>query len=80
MTRLGIWASVAGALLIGAVATALTQIVSLLKGTGWSLQAASFSLLALVGGLTGSIVDSLLGATVQGVHYCQADQALRQRD
>lgn len=70
VTRLGIWASVAGALLIGAVATALTQIASLLEGTGWSLQAASFSLLALAGGLAGSILDSLLGATVQGIHYC----------
>ena len=70
ITRLGIWASVAGALLIGAVATALTQTASLLKGTGWSLQAASYPLLALCGGGVGPIVDSLLGATVQGIYYC----------
>lgn len=70
ITRLGIWASVAGALLIGAVATALTQIASLLKDTGWSLQAASFPLLALGGGGAGSMFDSLLGATVQGIYYC----------
>jgi len=71
VTRLGIWASVAGALLIGTVATALVQTVSLLGGNGWSLQAVSFPLLAVVGGLAGSLFDSLLGATVQGIYYCE---------
>jgi uncharacterized protein (TIGR00297 family) len=70
VTRLGMWASVAGALLIGTVATALTQIESLLGGTGWSLEAVSFTLLAVIGGLVGSLFDSLLGATVQGIYYC----------
>jgi uncharacterized protein (TIGR00297 family) len=70
VTRLGIWASIAGALLIGAVATGLLQIDSLLRGAGWSLEAASFPLLAVVGGFAGSLFDSLLGATVQGVYYC----------
>ena len=70
VTRLGIWASVAGALLIGAVATALTQAASLLSGSSWSLRAISYALLAVVGGLAGSLFDSLLGATVQGVYYC----------
>jgi uncharacterized protein (TIGR00297 family) len=71
VTRLGIWASVAGALLIGTAATALLQTVSLLGGVGWSLQAASFTLLAVAGGLAGSLFDSLLGATVQGIYYCE---------
>lgn len=70
VTRLGIWASVAGALLIGTMATALTQIASLLSGSGWSLRAISYTLLAVVGGLAGSLFDSLLGATVQGIYYC----------
>lgn len=70
VTRLGIWASVAGALLIGTIATALTQIASLLSGSGWSLRAISYTLLAVVGGLAGSLFDSLLGATVQGIYYC----------
>ena len=70
VTSLGIWASVAGAMLIGTVATASMQLGSLLSGNGWSLRAISYSLLAVVGGLVGSLFDSLLGATVQGIYYC----------
>jgi uncharacterized protein (TIGR00297 family) len=71
VSRLGIWSSVAGALLIGTVATALIQVESLLGGGRWSLQAISYTLLAVVGGLAGSLFDSLLGATVQGIYYCE---------
>lgn len=71
VSRLGIWASVAGALLIGTVATALTQAGSLLDQDGWSLRAISYTFLAVVGGLAGSLFDSLLGATVQGIYYCE---------
>lgn len=71
VTRLGLWASVAGALLIGAVATILTQAASLLSANGWQLQAVSYPLLAVAGGLVGSLIDSLLGATLQGVYYCE---------
>jgi uncharacterized protein (TIGR00297 family) len=67
---LGTWASVAGALLIGTVATALTQVWSLLGSGSWSLEATAYSLLAVVGGVSGSVVDSLLGATVQAIYYC----------
>jgi len=70
ITWLGMWASVAGALLIGAVATALTQAASLLKGTGWQVNAISYPLLAVIGGVTGSLLDSVLGATVQGIYFC----------
>jgi uncharacterized protein (TIGR00297 family) len=70
VTRLGIWAAVAGALLIGTVATLLAQVQSLLAGGGWGLQAISYPLLAVVGGFSGSLFDSLLGATVQGVYFC----------
>ena len=70
VTSLGIWASVAGAMLIGMVATASVQIGSLLSGNGWSHRAISYSQLAVVGGLVGSLFDSLLGATVQGIYYC----------
>jgi len=70
ITRLGIWASVAGALLIGSVATALTQAQSLLSKHTWSLEAASYPLLAVAGGIAGALFDSLLGATVQGIYFC----------
>ena len=70
VTSLGIWASVAGAMLIGTVATALVQAGSLLGGNSWSLRAISYTLLAVVGGLVGSLFDSLLGATRQGIYYC----------
>lgn len=70
VTRLGIWASVAGALLIGTVAMALAQAWSLLNGRGWSLEAVSFPLIAVAGGVAGSLFDSLLGATAQATYYC----------
>jgi uncharacterized protein (TIGR00297 family) len=70
VTRLGVWASLAGALLIGVVATALTQGWSLLSGEGWQLDATVYPLLAVAGGLVGSLSDSVLGATVQRVYYC----------
>jgi uncharacterized protein (TIGR00297 family) len=71
VSRLGTWASVAGALLIGAMATALSQIASLLAGNHWQLEAITYPLLAVAGGLVGSLFDSLLGATVQRVYYCE---------
>jgi uncharacterized protein (TIGR00297 family) len=70
ITWLGIWSSVAGALLIGAVASALTQAASLLSGGTWRVEAIFFPALAVAGGLAGSLFDSLLGATVQGVYFC----------
>ncbi len=71
VTQLGIWASVAGALLIGATATALTQARSLINGSGWQVEAITYPLLAVAGGIVGSLFDSLLGATVQRVYFCE---------
>jgi uncharacterized protein (TIGR00297 family) len=70
ITALGTWASLAGALLIGAMATALTQVSSLLRGSGWDARALAFPILAVAGGMAGSLLDSLLGAEVQGIFYC----------
>lgn len=70
VSRLGTWSAVAGALLIGTMATALVQISSLAGGATWSLEAVSYPLLAVAGGLAGSTFDSLLGATVQAIYVC----------
>jgi uncharacterized protein (TIGR00297 family) len=70
ITRLGLAASLAGALLIGAVAVALVQSQSLLSGRGWSVRPVLLPLVAIAGGLIGSLFDSLLGATVQGIFFC----------
>ena len=70
VTRLGMWASVTGALLIGAMATALMQVQSLVSGHGWSSEVLYYPFLAIIGGLSGSLLDSFLGATVQGIYFC----------
>lgn len=84
VTRLGTWAAVAGALLVGTVASAasLTPVAALsplasstgvasLQQSPWGY-AIAYPLLAIAGGLAGSFLDSLLGATVQGIYYCAA--------
>ena len=66
LSRLGTLAALAGAALIGLVAAGFHL------AAGWSLLEA-VGLLAVVSlaGLLGSLVDSLLGATVQAIYRCQ---------
>jgi uncharacterized protein (TIGR00297 family) len=71
VTWLGTSASILGALFIGLVGYLLLCIDSTAAGRSplrlsWIVPA------ALVSGLVGSLFDSLLGATVQGIYYCAA--------
>jgi len=76
VTPLGTWAAVAGALLIGAVAGLLTRITSLWNGASGmetlGPDVFAYPVLGLAGGLAGSFLDSLMGATVQRMYHCAA--------
>ena len=67
ITWLGIGASLGGALLIGL--TGGLGMVMLRQG--WAV-AGAVVLAATGGGLAGSLFDSLLGATVQAIYWCDA--------
>jgi uncharacterized protein (TIGR00297 family) len=69
VSPLGISASLSGALLIGLLALVFE---SLAPGGALSPSARWLPLAASLGGLAGSLFDSLLGATVQGIYYCEA--------
>lgn len=74
VTWLGTWASLGGALIIGLVG----GLWLLVLGQGWA-GAGALVLAATVGGLAGSLVDSLLGATVQAIYWCDACQKETER-
>ena len=69
VSPLGISASLAGALLIGLLALIFE---GLAPGGVPSPFARWLPVAASLGGLAGSLFDSLLGATVQGIYYCEA--------
>ncbi len=69
----GMFASLGGAFIIGGIA-ALVEASSLNETLFWQTMAA-----AIVGGLFGSLFDSLLGATVQGIYYCPKCQKETER-
>ncbi len=65
----GLAAAGGGALFVGLVAAVLIP----LEGALAAPRVAVLVVAALVGGMGGALVDSLLGATVQGIYWCERD-------
>ncbi len=74
VTWLGTAASLSGAAFIGL----LSGLGALILGQGWAA-AGALLLAATVGGVAGSLFDSLLGATVQAIYWCDACQKETER-
>ena len=71
---LGTLAALAGGLFIGLVALVLRLVESLWQTGQWAWIDLWLLFLAGLGGLAGCFFDSLLGATVQGIYYCEGCQ------
>lgn len=75
ITMLGTLVALGGALLIGMLAFAATAAAALFPTWFNSVSGAAFLIpIAGLSGLLGSLFDSLLGATVQAIYYCDFDQ------
>lgn len=70
ISRLGTVASLAGACLIGLMALALQLAQGRLGGAPYDARLGLLPLVAALGGLAGSVVDSVLGVTLQATYYC----------
>jgi len=69
VSGLGTLATLAGALTIGLAALGCLALDGLFGGPGLALAGWALLPAALLGGLAGSLFDSLLGATVQAIYY-----------
>ena len=66
----GTASAIAGALFIGLLAALLSP----LEGSLPAARLVWLVVCAVLGGLGGALLDSLLGATVQGIYWCERDQ------
>jgi uncharacterized protein (TIGR00297 family) len=74
VTWLGTAASLGGAALLGG----LGGLSALILSHGWAV-AGALLVAAIAGGMAGSLFDSLLGATVQAIYWCEACQKETER-
>ncbi len=79
VSELGSLAALAGALVIAVLAVIGQGIHDGFAGSGSLLTLVWLWLAAVMGGLAGAFLDSLLGATVQGIYYCDACQKETER-
>lgn len=70
VSMLGLFASFLGAAFIGLLAAQLRAVEALLAGQGLPDGFMDVAFIGLVSGVIGSLGDSLLGATAQGIYYC----------
>ncbi|HSN75014.1 MAG TPA: DUF92 domain-containing protein [Anaerolineae bacterium] len=70
ITRYGTLAALTGAAFIGTAAFVLIQLASLATGGALLLADLPIVVIAAAAGLVGSLFDSLLGATVQRIYWC----------
>lgn len=71
ISTLGTVASLAGAWLVGFMALLLVMIQAQSRDMVWDRALVWLPVAATAGGMAGSLVDSFLGATAQGIYYCE---------
>lgn len=71
ISTLGTVASLAGAWLVGFMALLFVMIQTQSRDMVWDRALVWLPVAATAGGMAGSLVDSFLGATAQGIYYCE---------